>query len=100
MPHPHPTFSKIAISPHRTTLEPESALVLPSFLVKIDLVQSIKVRTIQIRDNSINTFKIAKTKRIDAPGKQDQSNVKKKKLRQKVEEATISKLQSYYNVHL
>ena len=66
--------------------------MLPSFLVKIDLMQSIKVRTIQIRENSINTFKSAKTKRVDAPGKQDQRSVKKKKLRKKVEEATISKL--------
>ena len=74
--------------------------MLPSFSVKTDLVQSIKVRTIQIRDNSVNTCKTAKTKRVDAPGKQDQSSVKKRKLKKKVEETTISKLQSYYNVHL
>ena len=74
--------------------------MLPSILAKTDLVQSIKVRTIQTRDNSINTCKSAKTKRVDAPGKQDQSSVKKRKLKKKVEETTISKLQSYYNVHL
>ena len=74
--------------------------MLPSFLVKIDLMQSIKVRTIQIRDNSINTCKSAKTKRVDTLGKQEQSSVKKRKLKKKVEEATISKLQSYYNIHL
>ena len=74
--------------------------MLPSILDKTDLVQSIKVRTIQIRDNSINTCKSAKTKRVNTPCKLDQSSVKKRKLKKKVEEATISKLQSYYNIHL
>ena len=57
------------------------------FSVKTDLVPSIKARTIQIRDNSVNTCKIAKTKTADAPDKQDGSSIKMRKLK---------KLQSYY----